>query len=66
MSELKTEIKAGLLPYSDGSGCQVSINIVAADETTLQMSINTIHLFDVSKWPEVRTGIDKLLLAVEP
>jgi hypothetical protein len=64
MSKPPFQIKAGFVPYSDGSGFQVDVAVeqeYAGADTT--MSNNTIYPFDVTEWPEIRDGIERLLKA---
>lgn len=58
-------IKAGFVPYSDGSGFGVDVVIRKEYEgADPAISINTSYQVEVSRWPEIRDGIEKLLKAV--
>lgn len=65
MSEPPIKMKANFIPYSDGSGHQVSVTIEqeyeGADPT---ISIETAYRFEISAWPTVRNGIERMLKAL--
>jgi hypothetical protein len=56
------DIKAGFLPYSDGSGHQVEVRIEQeCDGSDVTLAVNTSYRFLAAEWPRVREGIDRLL-----
>ncbi len=67
MSGPHLKIVSDFVPYSDGSGFQVTVTIEQEYEgAEATIAIETAYRFDASRWPEIRAGIDRLLSAVTP
>ena len=66
MTEHTLKIVAGFIPYSDGSGFQVTVTIEQEQRegAALTMGIEATYRFEAVHWPEIRDGIDQLMSVV--
>ena len=60
MPESKMKLTAGAIPYSDGSGDQVTATVERTDEG-LMLRFEMIHQIPLSKWAEARDKINELV-----
>lgn len=60
VAQSKFILEAGALPYSDGSGDQVTAKVETTDEGVM-LSIEMTHHIPVDKWSEVRDMIQHLV-----
>jgi len=60
VAQSKFILEAGALPYSDGSGDQVTAKVETTDEGVM-LSIEMTHNIPVDKWSEVRDMIQHLV-----
>lgn len=65
MAEKLLRMKHGFLPYADGSGYEVTVEVTLESETAApEISISTVGGFHADGWPAVRDGIERLLKAL--
>lgn len=64
MGEPKMKLTAGALPYSDGSGDQITATVERTDEGVM-LRIDMIHHIKVGDWYAVRRMVDDLVHSAE-
>lgn len=58
------KIEMGLLPYGDGSGCQVTVTIEkGSNDLRPKIYIESIGAFDAAEWNHIKESIDRVLKA---
>lgn len=58
-------LKAGFAPYPDGSGHAVTVEVgYEYDGAPASISIECVNRVEVSEWPAVREGIERLMRAL--
>lgn len=60
------EIKSGFIPYDDGSGYRVEVEIrQETKDSPATITIDNVFRLEADRWPEVVEGIERLLRAVK-
>lgn len=65
MTKPLMEMKSGFAPYSDGSGFALEVEVRQESETTTAtFTIENCWRVDISHWPTVRDGVERMIAAL--
>lgn len=65
MTKPLMKMKSGFAPYGDGSGFALEVEVRQENETSAAtITIDNCWRVDISHWPDIREGIERMIKAL--